>query len=94
LQEWVDAHKTQYETITLKPISVHSAVEAVTVIDQMDQSAPSTGDFHFLQIHVLLRGSHYIYALSTSLDVAYTDTKADTVIPGPLANYVADWSVS
>lgn len=92
-QQWVDAHKTTYETITLQPITVRQAREAVIVTDQLDQSAPSPFDFYFAQIRVLLRGTRYLYELGTPLDVAY-DTSTDTAIPGPLPNYVGDWSVS
>jgi hypothetical protein len=94
LQQWVDAHKTKYETVTLQPITVRQAKESAIVDDQLDQSAPSPFDYYFSQIRVLLRGSRYLYELSTSLDVEYQDTSADTVIPGPLQNYVADWSVA
>ncbi len=94
VQQWVDAHKTSYETVTLQPITVRQAQEAVSVTDQFDQSAPSPADFHFAQVGALLRGSHDIYVLSTSLDVEYLDTSADTVIPGPLRDHIADWSVS
>jgi len=94
VQQWVDAHKTSYETITLQPITVRHAQEAVSVTDQVDQSASSPAYFHFLQVGALLRGSHYIYVLTQSLDVEYQDTSADTVTLGPLRNYIADWSVS
>jgi hypothetical protein len=86
--------KTSYETITLQPITVRQAREAMSVTDQLDQSAPSPAYFHFMQVGALLRGSHYIYVLSTSLDVEYQDTSADTVTPGPLRDHIANWSVS
>jgi hypothetical protein len=94
VQQWVDAHKSRYETITLQPITVRQAAEAFAITDQLDQSAPSPGDFHFAQIHAALRGSRYLYLLSTSLDVEYQDTRADTVTPGPVRDYLAGWSVS
>jgi hypothetical protein len=94
VRQWVDAHKTTYETITLQPVTVRQAQEAVAVTDQLDQSAPSPADFYFAQVHALLRGSRYLYLLSSSLDVEYQDTSVDTVIPGPLRDYISDWSVS
>ena len=89
VQQWVDEHKTSYETITLQPVAVRQAQEAVIVTDQLDQSAPSPFDFNFAQIKALLRGSHFLYELSTPLDVAYDDTSVDTVIPGPLRDYIS-----
>ncbi len=94
VQQYVTAHQTSYEKVALQPMTVRQAAEAFTLSDQLDQSAPSPADYYFSQVHAILRGSHYLYLLTTSLDVEYHDTSADTVPPGPVVNYISEWSAS
>lgn len=94
VQQYVNAHQSSFENVTLQPVTVRQAMEAFDLNDQLDQSAPSPADYYFSQVHAILRGSRFLYLLTTSQGLDYADTASDTPPPGPIANYISDWEVS
>lgn len=92
IQQYVDAKKMPYETITLSPVTVRQAQEAYLVQVQLASNAPGPGYFNGIGAVALLRGSHYIYEVRQLQAKNYPGPTDDTP-SDPLSNYVPGFAV-
>ncbi len=93
VQQYVDAKKMSYESVTLSAITVRQAQEAYLVQVQLASNAPGPGYFNNSNVDALLRGSQYIYEVRTQ-QVAHYPVTTDTPAPQPLSAYIPGFAVS
>jgi hypothetical protein len=93
VQQYVDAKKMSYETVTLSAITARQALEAYLVQVQLASNAPGPGYFNNRGVVALLRGSRYIYEVWQQ-QVAHYPVTTDTPAPQPLSAYVPGFAVS
>jgi hypothetical protein len=93
VEQYVDAKKFPYETVTLSAITVRQAQEADLVQVQLAPNAPGPGYFNNNNVGALLRGSQYIYEVRPPQATHYPVT-TDSPIANPLSAYMPGFTVS
>jgi hypothetical protein len=87
IQEWVAGEKTPNEMVTLTPLHVKHADDAVTVTDTL---APGISQGSFTQTKAIIAGSQNFYVITTLIVLAnMTDTVPTEPITAILATFDA-----
>lgn len=94
IQQYVNAKKTSYETVTLTSVTLRQAQEAYLVKDTLAANASGPGYFTEANVVALLRGSQYIYEVRGLQVPHFPVGPADMFASKPLSDYVPGFAVS